>query len=82
MCVICRAVITDSAEEVKLTKKGCTGIHNASASGGDSLIVAPGQMVHTECRRAYYNENVIERDLKKETDNTVHSTPQTLRSQT
>ena len=34
ICVICRENISDGQEKVKLTQKGCDGIHDASVSHG------------------------------------------------
>ena len=51
ICVICRENISDGQEKVKLTQKGCDGIHGASVSRGESLNIVPGQIVHKNCRR-------------------------------
>ena len=79
ICAICREIIIDGAEKARLTQKGCVGIQSASKSRGDSLAVVPGQTVHTECRRAYCNKNVIARDAKKHLTIAALNTPPSLR---
>ena len=78
---ICREDISNGQEKIKLTQKGCDGIHGASASRGELLNIVPGQIVQINCRRTYCNKNVIAREArKKESTTDTINTPRSLRS--
>ena len=75
--------ISDGQEKVKLTQKGCDGMHGASVSRGESLNNVPRQIVHKNCRRTYCNKKVIAHEAsKKESTTETINTPRSLRSHT
>ena len=57
-CAICKQA-TKPGDQVKLSEKGCSGIHSASRERGDNLQVTVGQVVHAKCLKDYTHLNCI-----------------------
>ena len=57
-CAICKQA-TKPGDRVKLSEKGCSGIHSASRERGDNLQVTAGQVVHAKCPKDYTHPNCI-----------------------
>ena len=57
-CAICKQA-TKPGDRVKLSEKGCSGIHSARRERGDNLQVTAGQVVHAKCRKDYTHPNCI-----------------------
>ena len=65
-CVFCGNQMTDETLTVKITQRGCEGIHRASQQRNADLTVVPGQVVHAECRKKFTNPKRIAQNKKQQ----------------
>ena len=80
-CVFCRGSLSDGQPTVTIREKGSTSINQASEQRGDDIKTAPGQTVHSDCRKQYCNANLINKYLKEKTNPTAPTPSCPLRSQ-
>ena len=80
-CVFCRGSLSDGQPTVTIREKGSTSINQASEQRGDDIKTAPGQTVHSECRKQYCNANLISKYLREKANPTSPTPSRPLRSQ-
>jgi len=64
-CVFCSKSLGNGEQTTKLGAKGCDGISKANDLRQADISVAPGQVVHTNCRKDFCSQLSIERDNRK-----------------
>ena len=64
-CVFCSKYLGNGEQTTKLGAKGCDGISKANDLRQADISVAPGQVVHTNCRKDFCSQLSIERDNRK-----------------
>ena len=64
-CVFCSESLGNGKRTTKLGAKGWDGISKANDLRQADISVAPGQIVHTKCRKDFCSQLSIERDIRK-----------------
>lgn len=64
-CVFCSESLANGEQTTKLGAKGRDGISKANDLRQADISVAPGQVVHTKCRKDFCSQLYIERDIRK-----------------
>ena len=64
-CVFCSEFLGNGGQTTKLGAKGCDGISKANDLRQADISVAPGQIVHTKCRKNFCSQLSIELDIRK-----------------
>ena len=64
-CVFCSEFLGNGGQTTKLGAKGCDGIRKANDLRQADVSVAPGQIVHTKCRKNFCSQLSIELDIRK-----------------
>ena len=85
-CAICNELLGVGKETVSLREKGCIGINKAANDRGDTLCVAPGQVVHKHCRASYTSSTNVAANRKcivrkRSLSTILEENERTLRSQ-